>query len=117
MGLKCARCGATTCPPRGVCAACGSTELTPIELSGKGKIASYTTLFVAAEGRDQELPYALAMVELEEGPYLVGRIDTSCPDKLDMGVIGRAVTTGHGVFKGDKYSAGDAVYPLFRIAE
>ncbi|MEN8614952.1 Zn-ribbon domain-containing OB-fold protein [Dehalogenimonas sp. THU2] len=117
MGLKCGRCQETLCPPRGACAHCGSTDLEPVELSGRGKIASFTTLFVAAEGRDQELPYALALVALEEGPHLIGRIDTACPDKLDMSVIGKNVTTAHAVFGGDKYSAGDAAYPLFKLAD
>ncbi len=116
MGLKCS-CGTVTCPPRGACPDCGSPEIEVVQLSGQGKIASFTTLFVAAEGREKELPYALALVALDEGPYLIGRIDTNCPDKLDMSVIGKAVTTGHGVFGGDKYSAGDAAYPLFKIVE
>jgi hypothetical protein len=117
LGLKCPRCAEVTCPPRGACAGCGATDLETVELSGCGKIASFSTLFVAAEGRDNELPYALALVALDEGPYLIGRIDTNCADKLDMSVIGKAVTTGHGVFSGDKYSAGDAAYPLFKIVE
>ena len=116
LGLKC-RCGDVLCPPRGVCQRCGNSELEVVQLSGKGKIASFTTLFVAAEGRDRELPYALALVVLEEGPYLIGRIDTNCADKLDMSIIGKAVTTGHGVFGGDKYSAGEAAYPLFKIVD
>ena len=116
LGLKCG-CGDILCPPRGVCARCGNGDLEVVELSGKGKIASFTTLFVVAEGRDKELPYALAMVALDEGPYLIGRIDTNCPDKLDMSAIGKPVTTGHGVFSGDKYSAGDAAYPLFKIVD
>jgi uncharacterized protein len=116
LGLKCG-CGDFLCPPRGVCPRCGNADLEVVQLSGRGKIASYTTLFVAAEGREKELPYALALVALDEGPYLIGRIDTNCPDKLDMSVIGKVVTIGHGVFGGDKYSAGEAAYPLFKITE
>ena len=116
MGLRCG-CGDVLCPPRAVCPRCSNTGLEVIQLSGRGKIASYTTLFVAAEGRDTELPYALALVALEEGPYLIGRIDTNCPDKLDMSVIGKSVTIGHGVFGGDKYSAGEAAYPTFKIVD
>ena len=117
LGLKCIKCQEILCPPRGACPHCGALDLERVELSGRGKIASFTTLFVAAEGRDKELPYALALVALDEGPYLIGRINTNCPDKLDMGVIGKAVTTDHGVFSGDKYSAGDAAYPLFKLVE
>jgi hypothetical protein len=117
LGLKCIRCGDIMCPPRGACPRCGLTDLEVVELSGRGKVVSFTTLFVAAEGRDKELPYALALVALDEGPHLIGRIDTNCPDKLDMSVIGKEVTTGHGVFGGDKYSAGDAAYPLFKLVD
>jgi uncharacterized protein len=116
LGLKCG-CGDVLCPPRAVCARCGNTDLEVVQLSGRGKIASFTTLVVAAEGRDKELPYALALVALEEGPYLIGRIDTNCADKLEMSAIGKTVTTSHGVFGGDKYSAGEAAYPLFKFAD
>ena len=116
LGLKC-DCGDVLCPPRGVCQRCSNSDLEVVQLSGRGKIASFTTLFVAAEGRDKELPYAMALVALEEGPYLIGRIDTNCSNKLDMSVIGKSVTTGHGVFGGDKYSAGEAAYPSFKIVD
>jgi uncharacterized OB-fold protein len=116
LGLKCA-CGDVLCPPRAICPRCGNSNLEVVQLSGKGKVASFTTLFVAAEGRENELPYALALVALEEGPFLIGRIDTDCADKLDFSVIGKMVTTGHGVFGGDKYSAGEATYPLFKITD
>ena len=43
-------------------------------LSGAGTIASFTVIRVAPQGRGGEVPYAVAVVRLEEGVSLLGRI-------------------------------------------
>jgi len=116
LGLRCA-CGAVTTPPRMVCRRCASTELEVITLSGRGKIKTFTTAFVAAEGREAELPYTIVIVELDDGPWLVGNLDGLEPEKVTMDVIGKRVKMKHRVFAGDKYSAGEAARPLFSLED
>lgn len=115
LGLRCRRCQATTAPPRMVCRECSSPELDVVPLSGRGVVQTFTTVFVAAEGRQDEVPYTLVMVELDEGPWLMGNLSGIDPDKVTMELIGRRVTLSHRLFPGDKYSAGTVASPLFTL--
>lgn len=115
MGLKCNDCGNITCPPMMVCAECASTNLEVVQMSGNGKIATFTTSYIAGEGRENELPYTIVMVELEEGPWIMGNLVAVDPKKLTMDVIGKAVELGSRVFPGDKYSNGDMARPAFSL--
>jgi len=113
LGLKCNECGAINVPPKMVCGQCTSTDMEVVPLSGRGSIQTFTTVFVAPEGREAEIPYTVVMVELDEGPWIAGNLIDIDPSKVTMEVIGRSVQLGHKVFPGDKYSAGDMARPLF----
>ncbi len=115
LGLKCKQCGAITVPPKITCGQCTSTDIDIIELSGKGKIQTFTTVFVAPEGREDEVPYVIVLVELDEGPWLMGNLTGIEPDKATLEIIGKRVKMEHKVFPGDKYSAGDGASPLFSL--
>jgi len=115
LGLKCKQCGAITVPPKITCGQCTSTDIDIIELGGKGKIQTFTTVFVAPEGREDEVPYVIVLVELDEGPWLMGNLTDIEPDKATMEIIGKRVKMEHKVFPGDKYSAGDGARPLFSL--
>lgn len=115
LGLKCNQCGKITVPPKITCGECASTDMEVIELSGKGEIQTFTTVFVAPEGREGECPYIIVIVGLEEGPWVMGNLTGIEPDKVTMDVIGKKVKMGHAVFPGDKYSSGEGVRPLFSI--
>lgn len=117
LGLKCLQCGAITVPPKMVCRKCGSPELDIVELSGQGKIKTFTTVFVAAEGREAEAPYTIVLVELDDGPWIMGNLAGVDPNKATMELIGKSVKMSHKVFPGDKYSAGDAARPLFSLKD
>jgi uncharacterized OB-fold protein len=113
LGLKCKECGKINVPPKMVCGQCTGLDMKVVELSGKGNIQTFTTVFVAPEGREAEAPYTIVMVELDEGPWLAGNLIDIDPSKATMELIGKRVKLGHKVFPGDKYSAGDMARPLF----
>jgi hypothetical protein len=115
LGLKCRACGAITVPPKMVCRQCASPDLDIIELKGSGKIRTFTTVFVAAEGREDEVPYTIIMVELDDGPWIMGNLDGIDPKTASMELIGKKVSMGHKIFPGDKYSAGASARPLFSL--
>ena len=117
LGLKCNNCQAVTCPPKMTCQECTGTDLEVTELSGKGKIVTYTVIYVAPEGRENETPYTVVLIELEEGPWIMGNLIDIDPARVGMELIGRQVKLGHKVFPGDKYSDGDAARPLFSFAD
>lgn len=117
LGLKCRPCGAITIPPKIACRQCASPDMEIVELKGNGKIRTFTTNFVAAEGREEEIPYIIVMVELDEGPWLMGNLDGIDPAQASMELIGRKVKMGHQVFHGDKYSAGESARPIFSLTD
>ncbi len=46
-----------------------------VTLSGNGTVYSHTTLHAAAEPFEKDLPFQIALIELDEGPRLTARID------------------------------------------
>ena len=114
LGLECKACEAITVPPKMVCRNCTSPDMEIFQLKGTGKIQTFTIVYVASEGREPECPYIIVLVELDEGPWIMGNIDID-PAEAVMELIGKRVKMGHKVFPGDKYSAGDGARPLFSI--
>ncbi len=117
LGLKCTDCGNITCPPMMVCAECASTNLEVVQMSGNGKITTFTISYIGGEGRENELPYTIVMVALDEGPWIMGNLVSMDPKKVTMDVIGKTVELGNRVFPGDKYSNGDMARPAFSLRE
>ncbi|MHB1907332.1 MAG: Zn-ribbon domain-containing OB-fold protein [Nitrososphaerales archaeon] len=71
VGLACEK-GHVTLPPRSSCRICASNDLRVVQLKGEGKIVSSTKVFAKAEDFPLDVPYDLALVELEEGGNLLG---------------------------------------------
>ena len=115
-GLKCSGCGELSAQPRLVCAKCGGRDLEAVELKGSGTIQTFTVNYVAAEGRESEAPYIVAIVELDDGPWVMGNISGLKPQEATMDIMGRKVLMeGPAVFAGDRYSAGEVARPLFKL--
>ena len=115
-GLKCSGCGELSAQPRLVCAKCGGRDLEAVELKGGGTVQTFTVNYVAAEGRESEAPYIVAIVELDEGPWVMGNISGLKPQEANMDIMGRKVLMeGSAVFAGDRYSAGEVARPLFKL--
>jgi hypothetical protein len=72
---RCRSCGALRWPPLVGCPECRGRETTWDEVSPGGTIWSFVVYHraFAAELKDQ-IPYTVVMVELDDGPYLVGRL-------------------------------------------
>ena len=115
LGLECKSCGAITVPPKMVCRKCTSSELEIVQLKGTGDIKTFTTVNVAAEGREAEVPYTIVMVKLDEGPWIMGNLSGINPAEANMELVGKRVKMTHEVFAGDKYSAGESARPLFTL--
>ena len=91
---RCSGCGALRFPPRELCSACLATEAAWQEVSGRGEIFSYYVMHqIYHPGFAAEVPYAVVVVKLEEGPKLTSNV-VDCP--LDEIAIGMPV---EGVFE------------------
>jgi uncharacterized OB-fold protein len=84
----CSACGAAQTLARYACRACGSTELQWRTARGAGRVYSVTTVARAPSDEFRPLaPYALAIVELDEGPRLMGHatLDARIGDRVIAG--------------------------------
>ncbi|MFN4133007.1 MAG: Zn-ribbon domain-containing OB-fold protein [Candidatus Hadarchaeales archaeon] len=78
IGSKCGNCNKIMFPPRFICPYCRRTgKIEPYNLSRFGKILSYTVVYSAAEGFEDQTPYVLAIVELDDGPRITTQV-TDC---------------------------------------
>jgi uncharacterized OB-fold protein len=72
---KCAECGHIRWPPSILCPLCYSKEVEWIRASGKGTVFSFVVYHKAYHSAfDADLPYVVAIVELEEGPHFLTNI-------------------------------------------
>lgn len=64
---KCKKCGKINFPPRLVCPVCGHREFEQVTLADQGILKTYTVIHVAPSGFEDEVPYAIGIVELKDG--------------------------------------------------
>jgi uncharacterized OB-fold protein len=80
---RCKSCGHYWFPASATCPKCLSTEWQWVKSSGKGKIYSFGVYHrLYHKGFESDLPYALVVVQLDEGPRLVSNVLGCAPDKL-----------------------------------
>ena len=83
----CKDCGAKIFYPRKYCPECWSSQLFWSEASGKGKIFSYSVTMAGVEDRfAEDLPFVLALVDLEEGVRMMINIVNCKPDEISIGM-------------------------------
>jgi uncharacterized OB-fold protein len=80
---RCRDCGAYRFPPNPLCTECSSTAFDWKPVSGRGKVYSYVVFHRAYHpGFADDLPYAVACIELEEGPRLLSNIVGMQPEQI-----------------------------------
>ena len=86
IGSKCKNCNEVYYPPRKVCPKCKKARMDEVKLKGNGKIETYTVIHVAPEGFEEQVPYVVAIVRLEEGPCLTTQIVDCEPEDVYIGM-------------------------------
>ena len=86
MGTRCKDCGLVFFPPRADCYQCLESNIEWIEVSGTGKLVSFSKLEYAPVGFGDDLPYSIAL--LDYGDYKVfGRIAGDVPENdINVGI-------------------------------
>ncbi|MGB9721619.1 MAG: Zn-ribbon domain-containing OB-fold protein [bacterium] len=82
---KCKKCGKIFFPPRLICSNCKSREFERIRLSESGKIVTYTTIRVAPEQFNTQVPYNVAIIELNDGVRIMAQVVDCKPDDMAIG--------------------------------
>lgn len=90
-GTRCKACGKVFFPPRADCHQCLSADMEWFEVTGTGKLVTYSKLQYGPVGFEGDLPYTIAL--LDYGDYKVfGRIAGDITDEdLKVGTDMKAV--------------------------
>jgi hypothetical protein len=77
IGNKCEECGQVFFPPRESCPKCrrkSMGKIKEIKLTGKGEIVTYSIIHVGPEEFEDQVPYPIAIIQLDEGPRITAQI-------------------------------------------
>ena len=82
----CVKCGKINFPPRVVCPACGAREFEKVKLPDEGTLKTFTVIRVAPSGFEDEVPYAVGIVELNGRLSTMMQITDCEPEELSIGM-------------------------------
>ena len=92
VGEVCPHCEAKLFPPRDVCPECGQEAKTLYNFSGRGEVYSYTTVYDPPAGFEENAPYTVALVKLEEGPLVTAQLTDLGDQPVEIGAPVEMVT-------------------------
>ncbi len=108
LANKCGKCGKTFFPPREACPYCRRQSMGQMKeekLSGKGKILTYSIVHAGPQAFEEQVPYPVAIIKLDEGPKITAQI-VDC--KIDEVKIGMKVESTFRRIQEDGYTG--AIY-------
>jgi uncharacterized protein len=89
MGNTCECCNEIFFPPRESCPFCRRKsigKMKEIKLTGKGEVVTYSIIHVGPSGFDEQTPYPIAIIKLEEGPQITAQIVDCSSDEITIGM-------------------------------
>jgi uncharacterized OB-fold protein len=107
VGEVCPHCEGKIFPPRDVCPHCGGEAKTQYQFSGKGEVYSYTVMSDSPTGYEDQTPYTVALVKLEEGPVITAQLTDLGDQKVQIGMPVEMVTRR---LRADEKKSGILVY-------
>lgn len=95
VGSRCSACGTACLGERTTCAACGARDaMRHCRLGERGRLYSFTTVFRSFPGVD--VPFVMAVVDLDEGVAVRGTLHDADPAELRFGMPVRLVFRDSG---------------------
>ena len=82
---RCRDCGVYVFIPQPLCTACQGESLEWVDSSGRGTVYSLTTVH-RPQRPEFEVPYTVAIVELEEGFHMLTNLVGCEPDEMQIGM-------------------------------
>jgi uncharacterized protein len=84
---RCADCQQTQIFPSDLCRGCHGSKLDRVEASGRATVYTYTVVRRAPSPNwAAAVPYAIALVDLAEGPRLMTNLVDCAPDDISIGM-------------------------------
>lgn len=72
---------------KGFCSHCWTGEIEDVAASGRGRVWSYTVVHrTRMPGFQDEVPYVVALVELDEGVKVLSNIINCAPERVNIGL-------------------------------
>ncbi|MEM0030562.1 MAG: OB-fold domain-containing protein [Candidatus Nitrosocaldus sp.] len=81
---RCKRCSNLQLATIVFCRMCNSDEFEVVEEEGKGRVVTFTILYVPPEGYERYTPYGWAVVRLDSGINISGFIDVKSARDLPL---------------------------------
>ncbi|MDR2707405.1 MAG: Zn-ribbon domain-containing OB-fold protein [Nitrososphaerota archaeon] len=86
MAGKCLKCDKIHLPPRPLCDNCYNTQFDWLQISNKGKLLTYTIIHIAPTDFQTLVPYAIGILELDNGLKLSGIIHGVSQEQIKIGM-------------------------------
>ena len=86
LGTVCEECGHHSFPPRLVCPNCRSKKQKPFTFSGKGRVFSFTKVYQTIEKYGRQVPYLVALIDLEEGARITAQLTDINDEEVHIGM-------------------------------
>lgn len=86
IGSKCANCKEFFYPEKKRCPKCESNELESYKFKGAGQVYSYSIIHHAPAGMEAHVPYAVAIIKLDEGPKITAQLADIDLEKIGIGM-------------------------------
>ncbi|KTR83501.1 hypothetical protein NS277_09080 [Novosphingobium barchaimii] len=87
MIARCGACGKVHYYPRPMCPSCWSEDVSLVEVTGRGTLYTWSTVFVNdLPPFNTKVPYVAAQVDLEEGVRLTTMVVDAAPQDLEIGM-------------------------------
>lgn len=87
MASRCTACGQRSFPPRADCERCLSPDFEWLEISGRGRLLTWSRIDAAPAGFEAYAPYVVGMIELTDGGRALAWLGDSLSEdalRIDM---------------------------------
>jgi hypothetical protein len=92
VGEVCPHCQVKIFPPRDICPDCGQEARTAYQFNGRGEVFSFTTVLDPPAGHEENAPYTVALIRLEEGPMVTAQLTDLGEQPVEIGMPVEMVT-------------------------
>lgn len=83
---RCTKCGKTFFPPRLVCSKCHGRDFETFNMKLTGKVLTYTIIRTPGDEYYGEAPFAVGILQMEDGPRLTTQIVDVPFEQLKIGL-------------------------------
>jgi uncharacterized OB-fold protein len=93
----CSKCSWKDIHPADNCPRCHS-PIVKSQCPGIGKVATFTVIRYPPSGFEQEAPYVVALIDIDSGPRVMGRISAN-PDEIEISSTVTLKQSNNGVLE------------------